>query len=152
MALNVTIYPGYNSIYKEYIKKNYGNIFFRNPGIFTLPSWLYSYGLFNAKIKFKGIQKISMVLSEFEDKVLMAPSKVLGAIIQYNCQMDFEALKSFNILKDQQLFVLSRMHEAVLQIADLYNWEKDGLIQVFQQTHEQIENDRIPDEFWDVRI
>ena len=152
MALNVTLYPGHESMYREYVNNNYGNILFKNPGIFTLPSWLYSYGIYKTKIRFKGIQKIAMVISEYEDKVLIAPGKVLGAIIQYNCQLDFEKLKSIDSLKEQQLFVLIRMHEGVIQIADMYNCEKEGLNLVFQQTYQQIKNDSIPDAFWDVRI
>ena len=93
-----------------------------------------------------------MVLSEFEDEVLIAPSKVLGAIIQYNWQLDFEKLKSIEILKEQQLFVLIRVHEGVIQIADLDNWQKEVLNLVFQQTYNQIKNDSIPDDFWDIRM
>jgi|GEM_PF-2316250 len=152
MALNITLYSEYRSIYKDYMDQNYGHMIYKDPGIFTLPSWLYTYDLYKAKIKFKGIQKISMVFSEFEERILIPPGKVLGAILVYNCQFDFEKLKSISSLRDQQLFVLRGMYEAVLRISDIYNLEKDGLTQAFHQTHNRITNDEIPDDFWDIHI
>ncbi|MBO9617086.1 MAG: hypothetical protein J7619_30645 [Dyadobacter sp.] len=66
----VTLYPVLNSEYRDYIKRNYGNIFLKDPGIFTLPSYLYSYWLCKKKVKIKGARKISMELSEFEDGLM----------------------------------------------------------------------------------
>jgi hypothetical protein len=93
MALQIVLYPEYRSIYRDYMTENYGKMFLKDPGIFTLPSWLYSYDLHKAKIRFKGIQKISMNLSEFEEQILISPSRILGAILVYNCQFDFETAK-----------------------------------------------------------
>lgn len=76
----VTLYPVLNSRYRDYIKINYGNILLRDPGIFTLPSYLYSYWLCKRKVKIKGARKISMELSEFEERLMPIPRIVSTSI------------------------------------------------------------------------
>lgn len=152
MTLTIDLNSRADSQYWSYFKANYGNIFYRDAGIFTLPSFLYTYVLYKRKIKFKGVRKISIEFSEFEEGVLVSPSKILGPILVYNCQFDFEKLKSIDSRKDQQLFVLVRMHEAILRIADIYKWEKTGFIEVYDQVYDRIVNDTVPADFWDVRI
>ncbi|WP_146151526.1 hypothetical protein [Dyadobacter jiangsuensis] len=152
MAMMVTLYPALNSKYRDYIKINYGNIFLRDPVIFTLPSYLYSYWLCKRKVKIKGARKISMELSEFEERLMPIPRIVSTSIVGYNCKFDFEKLISIEDKMDQQLMVLDKMHLSVLNIAKEYGWDKRVFEDVYSQTYENIKNGSIPEEFWNVKI
>jgi hypothetical protein len=150
--MTINLYPEVGSKYRAYIRAHYGNILLRDPGIFTLPSYLYSYWLFKKKVKIKGAKKISMELSEFEEGLMPIPRIVSTSIVRYNCKFDFEKLISIESEVDQQLMVLDRMHASVLKIAEEYNWDKSIFEDVYRQTYENIRNDSVPEEFWNVKI
>ena len=93
-----------------------------------------------------------MELSEFEDGLMPMPRIVSTSIVRYNCKFDFEKLISMEDKMDQQLMVLDKMHVSVLKIAQEYGWEKNVFEDVYRQTYENIKNNSVPEEFWNVKI
>lgn len=148
----IILYSAINSKYKSYLDANYGNIFLKDPGVFTLPSYLYSYWLCKRGIKIKGARKISMEMTEFEDGIIPVPRSVSTSIIAYNCNLDFERLISIEKYVDKQLMVLERMHESVLRIAQEYDWDKNIFDEIYKYTYDNIINNAIPEGFWSVKI
>lgn len=152
MGMMVTLYPEFKGKHSAYVRANYGNILLRDPGIFTLPSYLYSYWLCKRKVRIKGAGKISMELSDFDEGLMPMPRIVSTSIVRYNCKFDFEKLITIEDKMGQQLMVLDRMHESVLKIAEEYGWDKNIFEDVYRQTYENISNNSTPEEFWNVKI
>lgn len=148
----VTLHPEFKGKYRAYVRANYGNVFLRDPGIFTLPSYLYSYWLCKWKVRIKGARQISMELSDFEEGLMPMPRIVSTSIVKYNCKFDIEKLISMEDKMDQQLMVLDRMHGSVLKIAEEYSWDKNIFEDAYRQTYENISNHSTPEEFWNVKI
>ena len=152
MGMMITLYSAPGSKYKSYMDTNYGNIFFRDPGIFTLPSYLYSYWLYKNKVTIKGARKISMEMTEFEDRLMPIPKIVSKSIVGYNCNLDFEQLMLIEKNVDKQLMVLDKMHKSVLKIAEEYGWNKNNFEVGYTQTYENIKHNSVPDVFWNIKI
>jgi hypothetical protein len=148
--MEIALYSRIDSRYRSYFKVNYGDILQRNPGIFSLPPFLYSYWLSKNKVKINGARKISMYMSEFKDQIRSVPRSVSTTIKEYNCYIDFEQLISIENDIDKQLIILDRMHESILKMAQEYGWNKDVFDEIYRRTHENIKNSIIPEDFWNI--